>query len=105
MQVDHVDGAYPSLGPIIRLARVEAGLADSKDAASTMRHLWSQGRHIEYLEWLPVAIGMGGAVYGEEMRKNALSAIQKAADLDDAQLRRQFLGFARIRGAMMGLGV
>jgi hypothetical protein len=104
IQAEEVDRAYPLMVPILKLARIEAGLDAVEQVGAIMERLWSQARHIEFLEWVPLAIKVDSLGLRQEIRKRALSAIQKAADLDDAQLRREFLGFARVKSALVAMG-
>jgi len=101
--VEDVAANYPLMSPILTLARMEAGMDEPQATMAILDELWARGRHIEFLEWVPLGMRVGTIRDQQEIRKKALSAIQKAADLDDAQLRRQFLGFARIKNALLAI--
>jgi tetratricopeptide (TPR) repeat protein len=90
------------LVPITKLARLildqEFRTRNPGQAAEILLAFWDEGRLIDLLQWASLGLLPSKGGVNPEMRGKVLSAVQKIADsLDDAQLRREFLAFARTR--------
>jgi tetratricopeptide (TPR) repeat protein len=90
------------LVPITKLAQLildqEFRARNPGQAAKILLGFWSEGRLLDLLHWASLGLLPARGGVDLELRGKVLSAVQKIADsLDDAQLRTEFLGFARTR--------